>query len=552
VPRSERTAFDFAVVGAGSSGCIVAARLAEGGASVLLLEAGDRAEVHAETLRADGYKHAFVNDRLMWDRFSEPQPGCAGRRLWLGSGRGVGGSGAVNGMVYTRGCVQDYEDWPVGWRWSDLAGDFAAVEARLRPRRRPPTEFTEACLAASELAGFRHLEDLNRGDLAGAIGYEWMNYEGEARRSSYAAWLREPESAARVELECGAHVTRLLIRAGRAVGLEYRIGGELRRVDISGEVVLCAGALATPCILLATGIGPPDALRRLGIQVELEAPLVGENLHDHPNVAMFHLARRPVDCYYPQLYGFHRANPALPLAADQPDTCYVMYPAPSSFHQALQRMVPTLILPPRLHRVAAARRVLRRGIDLALAPSASRWLVDHLYALVVILGKPCSRGRITLASSDPATPPRIDPGYFTNPADLETMLRAVELARAIAGQEPLRRFGNRELTPGRRARSSEAVGRWIARNAMTTFHYAGSCRMGAEAVAPVDTALRLRGIEGVRVADASIMPTAPVAALNAATMAIGWRAADYLLGARSELSQRDSMPVLQAAASLSP
>ncbi|HXV37915.1 MAG TPA: GMC family oxidoreductase N-terminal domain-containing protein, partial [Myxococcota bacterium] len=193
--------FDYVVVGAGSAGCIVAAELAADPAcSVLLLEAGDPAESHPETLRADGYKDAFANDRLISERFSVPQRGCAGRRVFLGSGRGMGGSGSVNGMVYTRGAREDFEEWPTGWRWDDVAPDFTALEARLRVRRREPTEFTQACVAAAEAAGFRHALDLNAGDLSRVLGYEWMNFEGDARRSSYVAFL---EGRARENLEIG-------------------------------------------------------------------------------------------------------------------------------------------------------------------------------------------------------------------------------------------------------------------------------------------------------------------------------------------------------------
>lgn len=177
--------FDYIVVGGGSSGCIVAARLAsESDARVLLLELGGRGEDNPETLVVDGYKDAFINDRVMWPKFTTPQPGCLNKSMFVGTGRGLGGSGAINAMVYLRGSVADFNDWAVpSWRWSELAGDYEAMERVLDPHRRAPTDFTEACIAAAEHAGFRRKADLNDGDLDGVLGYEWMNYRGDERRS---------------------------------------------------------------------------------------------------------------------------------------------------------------------------------------------------------------------------------------------------------------------------------------------------------------------------------------------------------------------------------
>ncbi|HEY8429414.1 MAG TPA: GMC family oxidoreductase N-terminal domain-containing protein, partial [Sandaracinaceae bacterium] len=183
--------FDYIVVGGGSSGCIVAAELsADPDVRVLLLEHGDSAEEHPETLGASTYKTAFANDRLVWERFSIVDARWGDRRLFQGSGRGLGGGSSINAMVYTRGAKLDYDEWPSGWRWSDVEENFRAIEARLRPNRRPPTRFTEVCLEAAQAAGFRRKEDLNDGDLSGVLGYEWMNYEGESRRGSYVAYLK--------------------------------------------------------------------------------------------------------------------------------------------------------------------------------------------------------------------------------------------------------------------------------------------------------------------------------------------------------------------------
>ena len=514
-------AYDYVVVGGGSAGCVAAAELAADPRNqVLLLECGDPAEAHPETLRADGYKDAFVNDDLIWERFSAPQPGCRGQRVFLGSGTGLGGSGSVNGMVYTRGAALDYEQWPEGWQWRDIVPDFEAIERVLRPRRREPTAFTEACLDAAVEAGFRRSDDLNDGDLSGVLGYEWMNYEGDARRSSYVGFVRERPST-NLTVVSNARVHRVEIdEARRATAVLFERGGHLERVPVTREVLLAAGALETPKLLMLSGVGPGQVLRAAGVPVVLDRGAVGRNLHDHPNVPLFFLGRRPVDCYYPQLYGFHRANPDLALPPRQSDTCYVFYPARSSLAQATKRLLPGMILPERWY-TPRMRHLVRRALDGVYATGAFDGLIARLYGIVVILGKPQSRGSVTLLGDRPEQPARLDPAYFADRADLDTMVRGVRLARRIARASALAAWGNTALRPTARVESDAAIARWIAANAITTYHYAGTCRMGDDEAAVVDTRARVRGVRGLRVVDASIVPCTPVSAMNAPSMLIG-------------------------------
>lgn len=521
--------YDYVVIGGGSAGCVVAAELASDPDNrVMLLETGAPAESHPETLRADGYKDAFVNDALMHERFSVPQPSCAGQALFMGSGRGMGGSGSINGMVYTRGAALDYDEWPEGWRWADVVPDFEAVERRLDVRRRPPTEFTEACIRAAESAGFARKEDLNDGDLHGVLGYEWMNYRGADRRSSYVAFLKDGGPRPNLAVVTGASAHRLRFDSDRRVrAVEYAHGGGTHTVHVGREVVLCAGALETPKLLMLSGVGPGEELRRHALPVVHEQPAVGRNFHDHPNATVFFRGRRPVDCFYPQLYGFHRARPATALPPGQSDTCYVFYPARSSFREALIRLLPGIVLPQPLYRMPAAPAALRAGIAAAFRSARLRAFVERLYGIVVILGKPLSRGTVGLSSHRPQDCARIDPRYFEHPEDLETMIDAVELTRRIAAGASLREWGNREIVPGPIARSRASVGRWVRGNAMTTYHFAGTCRMGGED-AVVDRRLRVRGVTGLRVADASVVPTTPVSALNAPSMLVGYRAARFI------------------------
>jgi choline dehydrogenase len=524
---------DVVVVGGGSSGCVVAGELSKDPQlSVALLETGDRAESHPETLRADGYKTAFINDALLHDRFSTPQPAAKGQRWYLGTGRGFGGSGSINGMVYTRGAREDYASWPKGWHYHDLVPAFAAVEAELRVRPRAPTEFTERFVEAAEQVGFRRSADMNDGDLSGVIGYETMNYEGDARRSSYVAYVADARGRANLRITSNAHVERVLIENGRAVGVVARVNGALRRIEARREVILCAGALESPKLLMLSGVGPAHVLTRHGITVHADLPELGKNLHDHPNVALFYAGKRAVDVNYPQLYAFHRANPDSDLPAGQSDTCYVMYPARSSFREAAMRMVPTK-LPLPLYG-GASKGLIRGAIAGLTALSPVERFVERMWGCVVILGKPKSRGRMAITSSDPSVPAEIDPAYFRHPEDMDTMLKGVRLAQRLTKTAPLASFGNTQLLPPAFANSDAALRDFIALNAMTTFHFAGTCRMGDDRDAVVDTSLRVRGIRGLRVADASVAPFTPVSAMNAPSMMIARRAADFV---RAELAQ---------------
>ncbi len=524
--ESART-FDYIVVGGGSAGCVVAGELSrDPSIRVALIELGARAEDHPETLRADGYKDAFANDRLLIERFSVAQGASADKRYFLGTGRGLGGSGSINGMVYTRGAVQDYAEWPQGYRYADLVPAFEAVERALRVRPRPATEFTERFIHAAEAAGFRRSGDLNSGDLSGVIGYETMNYEGDARRSSYVAFIKEAGERPNLQIFTHTLVRSVMLEGARAVGVETEQSGRRSMLRASREVVLCAGALETPKLLMLSGIGPRATLTKHGIEVASDLPGVGENLHDHPNVTLFFAGKRPVDVSYPQLYGFHRANPGSDLPSGQSDTCYVMYPARSSLREAAMRMLPTK-LPESLYG-SVAKGLIKSAVSAATRFDVSQQFIARTWGVVVILGKPKSRGSLTLSSNDPAAPARIDPRYFAHPEDMQTMIAGVQRARLIAAAPPLAVWGNKPLLPRADVGSYRAIRHFIEGNAMTTFHFAGTCRMGTDSMTVVDRELRVRGISGLRVADASVMPSTPVSALNAPSMMLGYRCAEML------------------------
>lgn len=536
--------FDYIVVGGGSAGCLVAAELSEdNNVSVLLLEHGDSAEEHPETLIASGYKDAFANDALVWERFSVKSERWGTRRLFMGSGHGLGGGSSINAMVYTRGAKLDYDEWPTGWKWHDVEKNFQAIEARLRPHRRPATEFTETCLDAAEEAGFRRKEDLNDGDLSGVLGYEWMNYEGESRRGSYVAYLKPALGRKNLHVRTRANVERLIVTERGVRGVRYEHEGAHKEARATREVVMCAGALETPRVLMLSGIGSSEELRRVGLPAIYDVPGMGRNLHDHPNACMFFRGKRDIDCVHPQLYGFHRANAASDLPEGMSDTCYVFYPAKSSLREAMMRILPGLVLPEGLYEAPGARSLVRGAVKSAFGSALLRSQIAQIYGIVVILGKPKSRGSVTLRSSNPRTPSIIDPGYFNDPEDMETMVRGVDRARTIANASALASWGNTELFPGILAPTSEGKSRarlesWIRQNVMTTYHYAGTCAMGESASSVTDSRLHVRGVPGLRIADASAIPVTPVSAMNAPSMLVAHRAAEYLRQERSASAPR--------------
>ncbi|MBL8632823.1 MAG: GMC family oxidoreductase [Myxococcales bacterium] len=535
--NTDAETFDYIVVGGGSAGCIVAEALSrDPNQRVLLLEAGLHANQSPETLAADQYKYAFINPELLWERFSIPQTRCRNARLFQGSGRGLGGSGAVNAMVYTRGSAYDYDSWGLpGWKYADVEPDFDAIEQVLGVNRLPPTRFTEACIAAAEESGFRRKENLNDGALCGFLGYEWMNLNPERneRRSSYVSFLRPQEGRKNLSIRTGAAVTKLILRktdgqhaVAHADGVAYLQDGTLRRALARKEVILSAGALESPRILQLSGIGDGAALQRVGIEPMVELPSVGRNLMDHPNVSVFFLGKQESDCSWAQLYGFHRVGQHVPQG--EADSCFVFYSARSSFREGMLRMLPTMALPPSLYRMGWPKRALQALIRGAFRLGPVQKLVHRMYGVVVILGKPQSRGTVQVGSPDPAQPALIDPAYFAIDSDLETMINGVELARNMASSSSLTTYGNRELIPGVRSKSRDRIARFLKQNVMTTYHYAGTCKMGIDPESVVDLNMRVRNVSGLRVADASVIPSVPVSAMNAPSMLIGHRAARYL------------------------
>jgi choline dehydrogenase len=382
-----------------------------------------------------------------------------------------------------------------------------------------------------------HEDGLNTGDLAAKVGANAMNYEGAKRRSSYRAFIKEPMEekggALRQHLRIAlrAQVERVEFEeengAPKAVAVHYRKDGQLQRVAVGKELIFCAGALETPRLLMLSGVGEAAHLQAHDIPVVCNAPGVGQNLQDHPNVALFYRGNKALDFSYPQVYAFDTADGH--KAA--PQMCWVLYAAPASMQQAMQRMLPIIALPEFLRQNKALRWALKKLIDGAFQLLPVVGFVENVFAIVVILGKPTARGQIRLQSADPAQPAAIDPGWYGTQRDRDLMERGIERARQMVAQPSLAGLKPKALSKGAKAGvSGKALWKWIGKASMTTYHFAGSCRMGDEVAAPVAPAdLRVKGLANVRVMDASLMPEIPVSALNAPSMMLGWRGAQILL-----------------------
>jgi len=528
--------FDFVVVGAGSAGCAVAARLSEDGRhSVLLAEAGGAdTDPLIRVPMAAGL--VYFRRAINWNLEIAPQSDMDGRTVPWPRGKVLGGSSSINGMMYMRGHRRDYDDWAQtglpGWGYADVLPYFKRAEGHAQRRdafhgTQGPFRvvkakgdnplyraFLEAAFAAAPEHGARPNDDFNGADQEG-LGLYDFNIRNGRRESAATAYLRPAHGRKNLEIRTGALARHVVIEEGRAVGVAFRRNGREEVVRARREVILCGGAVATPGILERSGIGDPEVLRAAGIEPRLERPAVGANLHDHLGVYLTYACAKPVT-----LYGLMRTDRALIAGARA--LLFGTGPATSVPLEAggFLRTRPELEIPD-IHMTFVP------GLNLETTRSGQG---RHGYLINFYPLRPESRGTVHVRSAEPDAAPLIDPAYLSAEADRRVMRDGVRLAEQIGAGAPLRDWQAGRLSPEAPLETDEAIDAWVRATANTIFHPVGSCRMGADAAAVVDAELKVRGVEGLRVADASVMPRIVGGNTSAPTMMIGEKAADLVLG----------------------
>lgn len=520
---------DYVVIGGGSAGCVITQRLVAAGKSVMLLEAGPPdnhpfIHVPATFVRIIGSHRSFMYR-------TEPEPGIDGRVLAVPQGRTLGGGSSINAMIYIRGQAQDYDTWRdlgcPGWGYEDvlpvfrrsegnerLSGEFHGAKGKLKVSDLSHTHLlSRAFLRAAQEAGYPYNDDFNGRNQEGVGFYQTTTFEGR-RGSTAVRYLNTVKGNPLLTLRTGCEVTRILIENSAACGVAFRNAGGTHEVRVRHEVVLTAGAVASPKVLMLSGIGPASELMRHGVAVQRELPGVGANFQDHISAPVYGVTDRPIS-----LLGHDKG-----LKSVRHGLQYLF----SRTGLLTSNVVESGGF---IDTVGTGRPDVQIHVTPALVGDAERKpMGKHGITINPCVLRPTSRGKVSLRSADPSAPAVLTANNLTTEDDVATLVRGIQACRRILRSESLRDLGLTEMSPGGTDDLSfEALAKHGRAVAKTVYHPSGTCRMGSDAMAVVDTQLRVIGVPRLRVADASVMPTLVSGNTNAPTVMIAERCADFIL-----------------------
>ena len=524
--------FDYIIIGAGSAGCVLANRLsASGRHRVLLLEAGPRDSypwIHIPI----GYGKTMFHARYNWRFYTEADPGMNDRKVYWPRGRGLGGSSSINGLIFVRGQPHDYNRWAAagncGWGWNDVLPYFVRSE----DNQRGPSALhgaggplsvsdigeahplVDAFIGAAAEIGIKRTADFNGLDQEGA-GYYQLTTRNGWRCSAAVAYLKPARGRANLEIEIGAHVTRIVFEGTRATGVAFRQGGVERTARAKQEVIAAAGSLQSPQLLQLSGVGPAELLSAHSIPVVHHLPGVGANLQDHLQARVMYRCTQEITTN-DDLRSFSRR-----LKIGLKWLVHRRGPLAIGINQGglFARVMPGAETPDIQFHFGTL------SADMAGAKPHE----FPGFTMSVCQLRPTSRGSVAIKSRDPLDAPAMRPNYLSTEVDCATIVEGVKLARRIAATPSMRPFVDSEYRPGAHARSDEELLDFVRNTGATIFHPVGTCKMGADPMAVVDERLRVHGLAGLRVVDASIMPTLVSGNTNWPVIMIAEKAADMIL-----------------------
>jgi choline dehydrogenase len=525
--------YDYIVVGAGSAGCVVARRLSDDPQNrVLVLEAGPTSDNFWIKAPA-GMGMLFKSEKYNWNFFTEPVPTLSDRKIYWPRGKVLGGSSAINGLVHIRGDRRDFDHWKClgndGWGWDDVLPYFKRSEHNSRgadefrgaegPLAVSDSIFNHPSVIdfveAAHRCGIPRIADFNAGSNDG-VGFLQFNIRNGVRETSYDAFLRSVRDRKNLDVKTETYVRRILFDGQRATGVEYSQGGRIWKVAATREVILSAGALNSPHILMLSGIGDGNMLQSQGIEVLRHAPGVGQNLQDHFTTRTQVLAT-PDSSYNKDLRGWRKYWQGIQYVTRKRGYLALGFSTVAAF-------------------VRSSPAVEYPDLEISFRPmtftfkSSGDAVIDSYQGMSasVYRVRPASRGEILLRSADPMQPPAFIPNYLSNPEDVDAAVTGMRYLRKILATEPLASRVREEIVPGAGIRTDEQLVDYMRQEGQCAFHPVGTCKMGRDPMSVVDAQLRVRGVERLRVIDASIMPTVTSGNTNAPTVMIGEKGADMI------------------------